>query len=198
MSDEAPSGYHIQQAMRIWHERQKIDAGEDAEMLDEAGKDAFAVHTGGLEAIQVAIVRAIRNANMFVTAIKTERQILDVREKRYKARGDGWRNSLAAIVEMVVKPDKKDGVRRLKLPIATITLAPGGRNLQITDEANIPDDFYDEVTMVKVRKGLRKADLERAITEEVVDEETGEVTAPMTIPGVTLSNAPPQLTIRGR
>lgn len=195
---DGPSGWKIQQVMAIWHERQKMLMSEDGEQSDEALKRAMEAQTGGLEAIQVWIVRAIRSAQAMAAAVKADRADLAVREKRFEARADGLRASLGSIIEVSTEPDKKTGNRRVVLPIATITLAPSGQKLEITDERNISDAFYESVEWVKVRKGLKRDELMAKLTTETVDEETGEILPPKPIEGVTLSNGSATLTIRGK
>lgn len=198
MSDAGPSGWKIQQVMQIWHDRQKLLQSEDAELSEDVQKQILHAQAGGIEAIEIWIVRAIRATKAMAEAVNQERKDLAIREARFNAREDGLRASLTSIIEVSTEPDKKTGKRRVALPIATISLAPGGQKLDISDEGNIPDAYYESVETVKVRKGLKRDELLTALTTETMDEETGELLPPKPIAGVTLSNGRTTLTIRGR
>lgn len=69
-------------------------------------------------------------------------------------------------------------LKRLPLPIATLTVGQGQQKVIVSDESAIPDRF------MKVEKTPRKTEIKAAIS-------SGE-----SVPGATLSNAEPVLTIR--
>lgn len=98
---------------------------------------------------------------------------LRARQGRYERRIEGLR---AMALNLLTYAD----VRKLELPQATLSVSAGQRKVLITDEASLPDDCF------RIKREPNKIEIKRRI-------EGGD-----DIPGATLSNAEPHLSMRPR
>src|SRR6185312_14420318 len=142
------------------------------DMSDEDEATVIEGETDLCEAARACIV-LIDEVQAHMAAIGETIARLEARRARLERRGIRIRDALLGVLDMLGRPT-------LPLPEATLSKRTGSASLVITDETQIPADWWEVVTSRK----LKKAELARALKDE------------MDIPGVTLSNGAPTLAIK--
>lgn len=141
--------------------------GDDTDLLRDSVEGQTNLHEAiGHAAVELAIVEGDKEGMEIVIAKLKERLT------RYCKKAEGIRNAIQSAMEIAE-------LTSLKTPTATLSLSPSQRSVEIIDLKAIPPVFMTQPAPVPDKKAISKALKE------------GQV-----IPGATLSNAPPSLTVR--
>lgn len=121
--------------------------------------------------------------------------------KGRKDRFEKRRESRRGLIEQMLLVAQVDVA--IERPLATLSLARRPAQLVIETEADIPAEYWKTPEPVLDRKALLAALNERAkqiaaLPEDPTDRAEAIAALPSAIPGATLSNAAPSLTIRSR
>jgi hypothetical protein len=138
---------------------------------DEAWRLSLESETD-LNALLIAIVRRIEDTKALAIGTKDRLEELANRKDRFEDRITALRNLLFKVMEAA-------GVKKLELPEATLSLRTGSPGL--VGEAD-PQELPDE--LCKISRSLDRTAIKEAL-------KTGK-----TVPGFSLSNAQPSLSIR--
>lgn len=117
------------------------------------------------------LVSQIAASNAMADGIKLYENTFRARRERFERRAESIRGLIFSVMQAAE-------LKKFPLPMATLTVSNGQQRVIITDETAIPERF------MKIEQTPRKNDIKSAIAQ-------GE-----TVPGATLSNAEPVLTIR--
>jgi hypothetical protein len=142
------------------------EMAEDAELLADTLEGETEFHE-----VMTRLVRQFRGIQTMANAIGEEEEALASRRQRYERHAGAARKLMMSLMEAA-------DVRKLELPVATVSIAAGRQSCVVTDEAALPEQF------IKVERTPKKADITKALL-------AGE-----DIPGASLSNAAPHLTVR--
>lgn len=138
---------------------------------DEAWQMSLESETG-IDDLLTNIVRQIEDAKALVIGTKDRSEELDKRRKRFEHR-------IEALRDLAFKIMHSAELARLELPEATLSLRAGTQQLVgEADPASLPD------TLCNVSRSLDRTAIKEALK------------AGQTVPGFTLSNSPPSLSIR--
>lgn len=137
---------------------------------EQAAADAVEGETSFNEACSKAVER---NAQLvaYDSALGDQIDALTVRRNRFRKQADGIRTALAAALVQA-------GIKKLELPVATLSIRPITPSVVVVDEASIPSDFW--------KRGEPKLD-RKALLAALKDKQD--------IPGATLSNGGETLAI---
>jgi chromosome segregation ATPase len=134
---------------------------------------SLASETDLTELIEKMVLR-IEDAKILVTGLKDHISDLKARQDRFEWRIDSLRSTIAALL------DKAD-VAKIEMDIATVSIRNGQPQLVgDADPESLPAD------LVRIKYELNKTAIKDALK------------AGREVPGFSLNNAPPQLTIRIR
>lgn len=157
-------------AVRLAVQRLELDnPNTDAEELWAALNEAVPHADGVLAALCRAAGEAEANADAVAERIKA----LSERKARYEAQATEYRRHIATVMDAA-------GMTRWKSPEFTVSLTPGRAGVVITDPAAIPDDF------VRIRREPDKTAIGAALASGA------------DVPGATMANGMPTLTVRVR
>ena len=120
------------------------------------------------------ILARIQDVEAMAEATTIQQSNLQNRKKRFEKQAEDLR---AVLLEVMTAA----GSRYLELPSATLSVTPTPQNIEITDESQIPSDYW------------KRADpkLDRTALKAALKEGTA-------VPGACLDNGGETLTIRGR
>jgi hypothetical protein len=128
-----------------------MDSFEDTDTVGDDGSMALAIRDT-LEGMEmafndkaVAIVKFAQALEGDTTAIDTEIKRLQERKKRINNRREQLRDYLRHNMEAA-------GHKKIECPLFTITLAKGRDQVQIADEAALPDEYVRVKTEIKPDK----------------------------------------------
>lgn len=144
-----------------------IAAGADD---DETLQDTLAGESN-LDEIMTALIRADREAEAWQRAIRAEIDRLDGRMRSAKLRSAGARDAIHKVMDAA-------GLSKWRGPLGTVSLAQGRAGIAAIDDAVLPARFV----------AVKREPMRSAILAAMKD---GEV-----VPGVTMGNGAPVLTIR--
>jgi len=168
----APSAWTLQQVMSIAQAtlaRMEQDGTLDT---DEAAlMDALRQEVPEVDDVLARLLRAMGEADAAAEAIRNRATDLDTRHDRFIRQRDSYRAAVYAIFDAL-------GLTKWRHAEFTASLSPGRAGVVVTDEAALPDAF------VKVTRSPDKTAIKAALAQ-------GEI-----VPGVTVENNPPTLTIR--
>jgi hypothetical protein len=132
---------------------------------DEARADMVEGESSLKDVIGSAVAR--------VAELETQMAAIDGMITRLKARDARLMKQADTLRTLIVSAMEIGAIKRLDLPMATVTLKPTGPQVRITDEAQIPHRFWKIGTPSLDRRGL--------LTALKSDD-------PIPIPGAELSN----------
>lgn len=165
-----------------------VDADDEALLLDtiEGETEFFEIVDAVLERIAVNEAHAGGLAKM--------EEAFAARRERFTARVKADRTLLEQALSIAELP-------KLERPSATLSLSARAPSLQITEESDIPADYWKPGAPSLDKKALLAAlkDREKALAALPTDGEEREAALadlPPEIPGATLSNGAPSLTLR--
>lgn len=141
--------------------------GDDAEAIAATIEG----ETNLLEAMTEAVKR-IADLGGYQDAIAAHMVELKARSERFGNQRERIRAALVDAMEAV-------GIKKIELPIATLSVRPGTAAVQITSEADLPAGYFREPPPVPDKKAIAEA-----------------LKAGTPVPGATLSNAPTTLQVR--
>jgi DNA polymerase III delta prime subunit len=172
MSD-APSAWRVEQAMAAWQSaRARLLADDSGLEQNEAALDELLGDAeGDIESVLARLLRAARDAKAMAEASAGLIEDMRARKERYQRRNEAFRGTAFAILDAL-------GRNRFEMPDITASIRAGQPSVQITNEDEIPDIYVELV---------RKIDKQ---TIASVLKSGGEV------PGATLSNSLPTLSLR--
>jgi len=170
MSDKAPSGYALEQAMSALMSARARLLDEDPELADDEAQidTLLAEETADVEALIARMARAARHAEQMVKVAKDCIDTMRERQDRYKRRAETMRGALLAALDAL-------GKRKVELPDMTISIGASSVSVQIIDADALPDRFV--VTS--------RAPVKSAIAEAL---KAGE-----NVPGACLTNGLPSI-----
>jgi hypothetical protein len=170
-----PSGYRVEQAMAAWASARGRLLAEDSGLEgDEASLDELlGAAEGDVEDILARLLRAARDAKAMAEASAGLIEDMQARKARFARRTEAFRATAFAILDAL-------GRSKVELPDLTASIRAGQPSVQITNEDEIPDLY------VRVERHIDKAVIKSVLR-------SGE-----DVPGATLTNSPPTLTLRTR
>lgn len=130
----------------------------------------------GLTELQPALIAVLRSRDddlMLVEGIKARVAELGERLRRIEERADNKRAFVTDIMD-------QSGLKKIEAPDFTVTLGKKAASVIVTDEAQIPADYFKEKTIRTLDKTLIKQALQDNFP----------------VPGANLSNGGVQLTVR--
>lgn len=138
-----------------------------------------------------AVLDRMANDEAMIEGIHAVEKRLGARRARYEHRI----KSARALVEQAMTIAELDSIER---PIATLSMAKRAPSVVITEESEIPSDFWKPGTPTLDKKALTAAVRARAEALAIEDPElrAAALAAAPEIPGATLNNAAPTLTVR--
>jgi hypothetical protein len=168
----APSAYRIEQAMAVAQSlRQRLLQDDPDLAADEAAlRDTLDGETDVYDLMR-RLARFTLDAEAMAAAAKARAENLAARKQRYERRAQAARGALFGMLDAM-------GERRLDDAEFTATISAGRKQVVITDEAAIPDRFWE------TSRTLKKADVNAAV-------KAGE-----DVPGAMQTNGLPTLTIK--
>jgi len=108
-------------------------------------KDTFEALEGELSAKASSLIVVVNNFDSDIDAISNEIKRLQARKTVLTNKKDSLRDYLKMNMQAA-------GITSIKCPLFSITLAKGRDVVWIDSELDIPDDFKQEITTVKVDK----------------------------------------------
>lgn len=174
---DAPSPYSVAQALSVWAStRARLMADDPDLAADEAQLiTLLEAETEDLAAVKDRLVNAIIQADAMADTCKGMAENLLARNARYRNRCNSYRAALLAILDCT-------GERRYESAAATVSLRTGQPAVVVTDEAQIPLQFWRIETSRRVDKAAIMAALRAG---EDVD-------------GTVLANGVPTISVRTR
>lgn len=166
------SVYQLEQAMAALISARARLIDEDPELARDEAALTGCLQGEGLDLLD-NVLRASIHARGMAEAAETLAKAINARRDRYKARAEALRQAAFAAMDAL-------GMTRRELPDMTVTIAAGKPGVVITDEALIPDDLI-RVTRAPDRTAIRAA----------LDQGAE-------VPGATLANGLPTMTVRTR
>jgi hypothetical protein len=178
-------------AVRIMRENIAILDGDDELLLDMIEGE-----TGFMECLDALLIEEA-NTSGLIDGIKSAIEALGGRKARFEKR----KATLRALIEQALMIAEIDVA--IERPAATISLAKRPPVIVIETEADIPAEYWKSAEPTLDRKALGEALKARAKALETLPEDADAraaaiATLPPEIPGVTLSNAAPTLTLRSK
>jgi DNA polymerase III delta prime subunit len=170
---DAPSAWRVEQAMAAWASaRARLLADDSGLEQNEAALDELlGAAEGDIESVLARLLRAARDAKAMADASAGLIEDMRARKERYQRRNEAFRGTAFAILDAL-------GRNRFEMPDLTASIRAGQPSVQIVNEDEIPDLYVELV---------RKIDKQ---TIASVLKSGGEV------PGATLSNSLPTLSLR--
>jgi hypothetical protein len=153
------------------------EIGND-ESLAEALAEAMDEAQGNLSEKVSSIVGLLRNWDSTATAIKAEETRLAERRKMFTGKSDRLRGYLLTHLQRIDAP-------KLTLDIATVSRRQGSERVEIDDELNLPQGYYESEYVVKPDK----AELKK-LWKETDEAERDE------LPGFHVARGPESLMIK--
>ena len=144
------------------------DVFDDEEWLADVLEGESSFHE-----VMARLLDERQQAAAMVQAVKERRENLSERQQRYG-------NKSSKISEIMLGLMQESGLKKLELPEATISVRDGVPSVVITDETALPDSF------IRTKTEPDKAAIKDALK------------AGQDVPGATLSNAGPSVTVRTR
>src|SRR5689334_19564120 len=130
MSDHSHQLMRETEAARILREQLLALAGDDEETI----RDTIEGETG-LHELIAKVVEEVADAEANIAAIKDRLETLRLRKERIEARVESRR---AAILNAMTIGE----IKKLELPIATLSRKPTPPKVQVIDETAIPSSFW--------------------------------------------------------
>lgn len=168
--------------------RQMGEAGDDTLLMD-----SIEGQTSLFEIID-AVLERMTDAEVNIEGVEVVAKALSGRKARFEQRLKSDR----AILEQAMTIA---GLAKIERPTATLSLANRAPSLTVTEESEIPAEFWKAGDPTLDRKRLTQALKDRAAAlAELPDDPTAKAAAlaslPPDIPGATLSNGAPSISIR--
>ena len=173
MSERAPSGYRLQEAVTILAQARELLmadealAGDQDLLADYLASDPATCEP--MEAIH-ELARAIIYMEVMAKASKERAAEIAARGARFKQRAETWRGALKSVMEVL-------DIKRLNQPDFGASLGKGRARI-IADVNLLPDEF------VKIERTAKLAEIGKAMDDGVE------------VLGAVRANAETQLTIR--
>ena len=145
MSDTTDEMWREAQSARVLLDNLRDVLGDD----DDAAADAIEGETNFKEACAKAVER-LAELDAHDTALQAHIEKMRSRRERLQTQAGAIRAALAAGLSQV-------GIKKLELPIATLSCRPIAAGLVITDEASIPAEFWKRGDPKLDRKALLAA-----------------------------------------
>jgi small-conductance mechanosensitive channel len=142
---------------------------------EQAAADAVEGETSFMEAVDAAIGRMDELGNL-IDAIDRQKQMLSARQKRFD-------DQIVRMRQLVLTSMTTLEFSKLERPAATISKVKPKQKLEVSDEADVPSQYFTEVVSIKLDRNKLTAAL-RALAD-------GEE-----IPGASLVLGPETLSIR--
>lgn len=174
---DAPSSYSVQQALAVWQSTRARLLSEDPDLAaDEAQLiTQLEAETEDLAIVKQRLVAAIVTADMLADNCQGLAENLLARNARYRHRCNQYRAALLAIMECT-------GERRYESAQATVSLRQGSPGVVVTDESQIPLQYWRVETSRRVDRAAILAALRQGEDVE----------------GTVLANGMPTLSVRTR
>lgn len=165
-----------------------VDASDDELLLDMAEGE-----TSLLEALD-AILERMTVTEALIDGVKSMVEKLDARRMRFETRLKSDRALIEQALSIAELP-------KLERPAATLSMAARAPGLTITEESDVPATYWKAGAPTLDKKALTQALRDRAkalaeLPEDPQERERALAEVPPEIPGATLSNGAPSLTIR--
>lgn len=165
-----------------------VDADDEALLLDTIEGE-----TALFEIIDAVLERMTLNEAL-IEGVKAMVEKLDARRMRFETRLKSDRALIEQALSIAELP-------KLERPAATLSLAARPAGLTITEESDIPATYWKAGAPALDKKALTQALRDRAkalaaLPEDPEERERALAEVPPEIPGATLSNGAPSLTIR--
>jgi hypothetical protein len=168
----APSAWTLQQVMSIAQATlARMEADGTLDTDEAALMDALRQEVPEVDDVLVRLLRAMGEADANAETAKARMDALALRRARFQRQHDACRAAVYAIFDAL-------GMTKWKHAEFTASVTPGRPGVVITDEAALPDAF------VRVE---RKPD--KALIKSALDSN-------LPVPGATISNGLPTLTVR--
>ena len=163
--------------------------GEDEELI----ADSIEGETSLFELID-RLLASMAADEAFITGLEAMVDTLKARKERFAKRIETSRELITQALAIAELP-------KVERPSATLTIAARAQAAIVTDEAAIPSTYFKAARPTLDKKALTDALRARAkALRELPDDGAARAAAiaslPPDIPGATLSNAAPSLTIR--
>ncbi len=168
-----PSGYRTMQIVSLCQSLRAKLIEEDPALAEDADALMAAMGNAGSDAEELVrqIIRAQIEASTFAEAAKARAADIAERAARFKRRADHLKETAFAAMDAL-------GIAKVADPEFTASIRAGGVQTIVTDEAAVPDEYW------QTTRTLRKADINADVKVGVV------------IPGVEMRNGSPTLSIR--
>ena len=142
-----------------------LEDAEGDEGLQEALEEALSDSELDLKEKAANIVRLLRNWEGQMDMIKAEEKRLYERRKSIEARSDQLRGYLLWHLQRI-------DVKKIDSDVATISRRMGAERVEIDDDLDLPQGYFEAVSMIKPDKTALKK-LWKATPEEERDQLTG-------------------------
>jgi hypothetical protein len=178
-------------AAKALRESLLVMAGDDEELI----ADSVEGETSLFECFDKLLASNVADTGL-VAGIEQVISDLEGRKERFKKRIEVRRELITQAMSIAELP-------KAERPAATLSLSKRAPSLIVTDEAAIPSSYWKVGDPKLDKKGLTEALRARAqALQDVPDDPEAKAAAlaalPPEIPGATLSNAAPTLTIRAK
>lgn len=155
------------EAARVLREQLAAIAGDDADAIRDTIEGETSLHD-----LIAKVVEDVATDAANVAGIAAHIETMKARKERLEARIDVYRSAILNAMAI-------GEIKKLELPIATLSRKPVPPKVQIVDETSIPSEFWKRADPTLDKK---------AIAEALKDKRE--------IPGATLSNGSETLAIR--
>lgn len=154
MSDKAPSGYRIEQAVATWQAARSRLLNDDADLArDEAAlTEMLGDAEGDIKEILARVCRAAKYAEAMGASAKEMAARITARQKRYESRDETLRGIAFAMMEAL-------GTRKEEYADFTVNITTGRQGVHIVDVDKVPDIYCEIKTVRTPDKATIAADL---------------------------------------
>jgi len=135
----------LKELQNLMDSLESADTGGDDDSMALAIRDTLEGIAMAFDDKAVAIVKFAQTLEGNTTMIDAEIKRLQERKKRINNRREQLRDYLRLNMEAA-------GHKKIECPLFTITLAKGRDQVQISDEASLPDEFVSVKTEIKPNK----------------------------------------------
>lgn len=135
---------------------QKLIDSDDSGSLAEAISETMQMIEGDFQEKAVNVVMFTQNIESDIEAIDTEIKRLQDKKKAIQNKAEGMREYLRMNMAAT-------GISKISCPLFSIMLSAAGKQVEITDEAALPDDYVSVKTVISPDKRKILADLKEGI-----------------------------------